>query len=315
MTSIKNLIIGLFAAVVVFASCKSNKTVAESVQQESPQKQELENALLWKIEGKGLTTPSYLYGTIHIIDADEYYLPEGTLSAMGATNNMVFEIDMNDMQDMSKMMGLMMKAFMKDGKKLSDLISEEDYKVVNDHFSDMGLPLAMLERIKPMFLSAFAYGDIDPTSIQTGAMKSYEMEFMKIAEQSGKPVAGLETIEFQMGIFDSIPYADQAKMLVETIKLQDTENDEFDKMIAMYKAQDITGMINMISEEDQGMAEHEDVLVTQRNKNWIPIMADMMKANPTFFAVGAGHLAGYNGVIRLLQREGYKVTPISHQKG
>jgi len=297
-------------AIVFMLSCKSKDAVTAKVQSQQP----LADALLWKIEGNELTQPSYLYGTIHIIDAEDYFLPAGTLAAIDATDKMMFEIDMNEMSDMSKMMGIMTQAFMKDNLSLSDLLSDEDYKVVNDHFSDLGLPLMMLERIKPMFLSALAYGDMDPQGLQTGSMKSYEMEFFEMAESAGKPVGGLETIEFQMGLFDSIPYKDQAMMLVETIKAADTDSDEFDKMVSMYKQQQITAMIDMIGDEDEQLSEHEDVLVGMRNRNWIPIMNQMMKVQPTFFAVGAGHLAGPSGVIRLLQKEGYKVTPQSNTK-
>lgn len=304
------------AMIAIFSSCKTKGVVANGEQsaKEVIQDQTLANSLLWKIEGNGLSTPSYLYGTIHIIDSEDYFLPSGTLGAIDATDKMVFEIDMNEMSDMGSMMGLMNKAFMSDGKTLKDLLSAENYKIVGDHFSKIGLPLMMLERIKPMFLSALAYGDMDPTGIQTGSMKSYEMEFFEMAESAKKPVAGLETIEFQMGLFDSIPYEAQAEMLVETIKKSDTGSDEFEKMTQMYKDQDITAMVEMIGDESEQLSEHEDILLGMRNKNWIPKMAELMKTQPTFFAVGAGHLAGPVGVIKLLRAEGYKVTPISNKK-
>ncbi len=313
MIYIKHLLIGLVASLLLFSSCKTKSVVSsDDIQSEINKNKRLANALLWKIEGNELSTASYLYGTIHMIDADDYFLPTGTLAAMEAVEKVVFEIDMNEMSDMSNMMGIMMKAFMKDGLTLKDLLSEADYKVVGDHFQKIGLPLMMLERIKPMFLSALAYGDMDPEGLQTGSIKSYEMEFFEIAESAGKSVAGLETIEFQMGLFDSIPYKDQAEMLVETIKHSDTESDEFEKMTAMYKAQDITAMIEMVTDETEQLSEHEDLLVGKRNSSWIPIMEKMMKVQPTFFAVGAAHLAGEKGVINLMKKAGYKVTPISN---
>lgn len=294
------------------SSCKTKDGITKT--DDSSTYKGVEDALLWKIDGKGLTTPSYLYGTIHIINSEDYFLPPGTLAAMDNTDKMVFEIDMNEMSDMSKMMGIMMQAFMKDGLTLKDLVTVTDYELIDKHFQKMGLPLVMLERIKPMFLSAFAYGDMDPNSLQSGKMKSYEMEFFEMAKSAGKPVGGLETIEFQMGIFDSIPYKAQAEMLVETIKSADTESDEFEKMTAMYTAQQITAMVAMIGDEDEQLSEHEDLLLGMRNRNWIPIMGETMTAQPTFFAVGAGHLAGPQGVIHLLRQAGYTVSPISNKE-
>ena len=294
-------------------SCKTTKDgVSNKIEKEVYKP--LTNALLWKIEGNGITQPSYLYGTIHLIDSDAYFLPTGTLAAMDNTKKMVFEIDMNEMNDMSNMMSIMNKAFMNDGKTLKDLLSDEDYKIVDAHFAKIGMPLMMLERMKPMFLTVFASGDMDPSGLQNGSMKSYEMEFMEIAKSSNKPMAGLETIEFQMSVFDSIPYQAQADMLIETIKAGDSGSDQMKEMVEMYKAQNINAMISMITDEDEQLSDYEDVLLSKRNKAWISGMKTMMSEMPTFFAVGAGHLAGEQGVINLLKKEGYTLTPISHQK-
>ena len=303
----------ILALTLVTFSCKTTeKGVKEKI--EANDYKPLTDALLWKIDGNGLTQPSYLYGTIHLIDAEDYFLPTGTLAAIDNSEKMVFEIDMNEMSDMGAMMGLLSKAFMSDNKTLKDLISEEDYKLVNDHFQKMGLPLMMLERIKPMFLTVFVSGDMDPAGLQTGSMKSYEMEFLEIAKSSDKPIAGLETIEFQMSVFDSIPYQAQAEMLVETIKEGDGDSSEFDQMVQMYKDQQINAMVSMISDEDEQLSDYEDILLNKRNEAWISGMKQMMSENPTFFAVGAGHLAGIKGVIYLLKKEGYTLTPLSHIK-
>jgi len=310
---IKYIFYILIAITFISTSCKTTKdAMVDKVQMEADRP--LENSLLWRIDGNGLTTPSYLYGTIHLIDAEDYYLPSGTLAAIDNSKKMVFEIDMNEMGDMGAMMGLMNQAFMKDNLTLKDLLSEEDYKLVDAHFKEMGLPLMMLERMKPMFLTVFASGDMDPMGLQTGSMKSYEMEFLEMAKSADKPVAGLETIEFQMSVFDSIPYDAQADMLVETIKKGDTDSSDFEKMIQMYKDQKINDMISMISDEDEQLSEYEDILLGKRNEAWISGMKQMMSEMPTFFAVGAGHLAGKKGVINLLKKEGYKLTPLSHIK-
>ena len=144
------------------------------------------------------------------------------------------------------------------------------------------------------------------------------MEFIKIAEEISLETAGLETVEYQMSIFDNIPYEAQAKMLVEAvIAEQDTLNDAsitMDNMVMKYKEQDIGALYSLLGNDKSGLEEFEDVLLIQRNKNWIPIMIEQMLDKPTFFAVGAGHLSGPSGVLTLLKDEGYKLTPISIQK-
>ena len=273
----------------------------------------LEKSLLWEISGNDLEQPSYLYGTIHLITKDAFFLTEPTKKAMAEADQFTFEIDMAEMSDMSAMMPLLMQAFMKGDTTLSDLLTAEEYKVVNDHFSSKGLPLMMLERIKPMFLSVLAGGDdmMAPGGGLGEGMMSYEMEIAKEAEKNKKPTAGLETAAFQMSIFDAIPYKAQAQMLLEAIKVGDDDESEgqFDQMIETYKQQDIEAMVSMMDEEG-GISGYEDILLVDRNKKWIPIMEEMMKEKKVFFAVGAGHLGGEYGVIRLLRKQGYTLKPL-----
>ncbi len=286
----------------VLAACGASKKVVQA-QQTAP----TEKALLWKIEKEGIPAPSYLYGTIHIIPSEDFFYPEGTLQAIDATKKMVFEIDMNEMTDMGAQMQLMQKSLMNDGKTLKDLLSDEEYKLVSDHFNEMGLPMMMFERMKPAFLTVFASDDMSPTAMQDGSMKSYEMEFMQIAQGKKMDMDGLESIDYQLSVFDSIPYEDQADMLVESIKMGNEGDDQLQQMIEVYKAQDLEGMASMFSDETVG---DMDILLNNRNKNWIPIMINYMSEKPTFFAVGAGHLVGDLGVISLLRKQGYTVTPI-----
>ncbi len=296
----------MLSGALLFVSISSCKTSKPSELQYKP----LENALLWEINGPGISKPSYLYGTIHIIDSKDFFLPKGTMASIDAANKVVFEINMEEMSDMSVMMGMMSKVMMKDGKSLKDLITAEEYELVSSHFKKMGLPIFMLEKMKPMFLTVFANGDMDPSGLKTGNMKSYEMEFMEMAKNAGKTVGGLETMDYQINLFDEISYEAQAKMLVDAIKSSDIENDEFKKMTEMYTSQNINAMVSMISEEGSDISGFEDKLLNQRNKNWIPLIIEGAKKEPTFYAVGAGHLGGPVGVIHLLRKAGLKVTPV-----
>lgn len=291
------LMLAIAAVAQVFAQPASYAPTAE------------ENSLLWEISGKGLAQPSYLFGTIHLIGKEDFILTDITKSSLSKAKRVTFEIDMEDMSDISVLMPVMMKAFMSDGSTLRSLLSEEDYTLVKNHFEEMGLPMMMMERIKPMFLSAMAEGDMNALQGEDGGSVSYEMELMKMAQEQKKPIEGLETIEYQMSIFDSIPYQTQAHMLVESIKGADMQNNEMDKMVEFYKAQDLDGLQKMM-ESSEEVAQFNDILLVQRNKNWIPVMAKQMAEQPTFFAVGAGHLAGEMGVIALLRAEGYTVKPL-----
>ena len=293
---------------LVFTNCKTSQKANGSAANNIP---ETENALLWQISKKGLATDSYLFGTIHIIDEADYFLPKQTLTSFDKADRVIFEINMEDMTDMSQMMAIIPKTFMNNGVTLGDLLGEEDYTFVKAHFEEMGLPIFMLEKMKPMFLSVFAGGGgLDPQDLMNGSMKSYETELFEMGKAQGKTFAGLETIDFQISVFDSIPYEDQAQMLVESIKAGDTGNDEFKETVAIYKKQDLKAMVAMV-EGNEEYSEYEDILLTKRNKAWIPLIEKAMTEKSNFFAVGAAHLGGKNGVVYLLRKAGYTLTPLS----
>lgn len=265
--------------------------------------QKLENSTLWKIEGNGLQQASYLFGTIHITcDAT---IEDDVQKALDATSQVVLEIDMDDPSMQSKMMKGM---YMKEGKKLKDLISAEDYIAVDSLFiKNMGMSVKMIENIKPSFLTAMLYPKLlDCTS------QSFEVELMRIAKEQGEEVNGLETIEDQLKVFDDIPYKAQAKDLVRSAKdNMSYDKETFAKMLNVYKNEDITAMIEMMNDDNfSSVSEHQDELLDNRNKNWVPKIGEYAKEQPTFFGVGAGHLAGNNGVINLLREAGYTVTAV-----
>ena len=274
------------------------------------QRDTLQHALLWKIEGDSLEQPSYLYGTIHLIEGADFFYPKRTLEFFDRSENIVFEIDMNELQDPLVVFGLMNKAMMPDDISLRDLLDEEEYKMVQEHFAEIGLPLVFLERLKPMFLTVFASGDMQPGDLQAGEVKSYEFEFLERAQQQSKNISGLESLDFQLSVFDSSSYEDQADMLVESIAMGSTGNDMFREAVRLYRAQNINAMMKMMEGGEMGHGKYNDLLLGNRNRRWIAKMEELMEAGQSFFAVGAGHLGGDDGVIWLLRDQGYQVTPV-----
>lgn len=265
--------------------------------------QNLENSTLWKITGNGLEKPSYLFGTIHItcnatLDAD-------VQKALEETSQVVLEIDMDDPSMQSKMMGGM---YMKDGKTIKDYVSDEDYTVIDSLFiKNMGMSIKMMQNVKPFFLTAMLY----PKMIDC-PMQSFEMELMKVAKTQEEEIGGLETIEEQLQVFDDIPYEDQIADLLRMAKDNlEYDKSSFAKMLTIYKEENITDMLDMMNDGNSvTVSKHQDKLLDNRNKNWISKIIQYSKEQPTFYGVGAGHLAGENGVINLLKNAGFIVTAV-----
>ena len=265
--------------------------------------QELENSTLWKIEGNGLESPSYLFGTIHITcDAT---LEDDVKKALDETTQIVMELDMDDPSMQMKMMKGM---YLKDGKTLKDFVSEEEYKSIDSLFiNNMGMSVKMIENVKPFFLSSMFY----PKMLDC-PMQSFELELTKIAKEQEEEIYGLETIEEQIKVFDDIPLEEQYDDLVRMAK-DNLEDDKvtFVKMLKVYKEENITALLDMMDDDtNKTVSNHQDTLLKQRNENWISKIGEYAKDQPTFFGVGAGHLPGENGVIKLLRDAGFTVTAV-----
>lgn len=274
-----------------------------------------DTSLLWRISGQGLPEDSYLFGTIHLIPAADYFLPATVIRAINDVEQVAFEIDPSDMENPMMLFQLMSKINMKDGLGLKDLLSEADYLLVSDYFKQAGLPFFLFEKMKPMFLASMVGQDMSQLGGGLGGdsgIKSYELELNSIAKAGEKDISGLETMDFQLSLFDSISYDFQAKMLVDAVKAADQleGDDQFAQMVDMYKRQAVSEMAEMVIEEGDEEGRFEEMLLTSRNANWIPQMQKMMAEKAALFAVGAGHLGSEKGVIALLRAQGYEVTPV-----
>lgn len=264
--------------------------------------QQLEKSLLWEISGNKLEKPSYLFGTIHIT-CDATLQPK-VLKALDATDRLYLELDMDDPALQSQMMMGMM---MKDGKTLSSLISEEDFKLLDEYVTQkMGFSAKMINTVKPLLVSSM----LIPSMLDC-PMQSVEAELMKVTKEQEEEILGLEDVQDQLALFDAVPYETQMKELVKSIKeSQGEENSPLDKLMELYKNEDLEGMLKESSSTESFMAEFQDVMLDKRNQNWIPVMEKAMKEKPTFFGVGAAHLAGEKGVINLLRKAGYTVKAV-----
>jgi len=265
----------------------------------------IENALLWEISGNKLAQPSYLFGTMHILCTEDAVLSEPLKAAIERSDKICFEIDLDDAGQMLNSLKFLR---MNDGQKLSDLLSPADYARVKDYIDahKLPLPLSMMNRFKPYFVSSL----IGERMMDCPSTKGMEQQIMTESGKYNKEIMGLETIEFQASIFDSIPYEQQAKELVTYIDSIDSYKTVTAQMLDFYKKEDLTKLNELLLKSDPGMESYMDLLLYKRNRSWIDPMQKQMAAESTLFAVGAGHLGGEKGVISLLRQKGFTVKPI-----
>ena len=271
----------------------------------------LQKSLLWEISGNGLTKPSYLYGTIHMICKDDATLGDSLIAAIQRSDRVYFEVDMDNLMEMLSAL----KDFkMRNDTTLADLLSKEDYEKVKEYMESKGglLPFSKLETYKPMLASSL----LMESGIGCEESVAMEQLIMEEAKKSKKRIEGLETMSYQASIFDSIPYKLQAEQLLKYVNDSGSKSEadkQFEEMIEAYKAQDIEKLGEYVKEEDGDLGNYEDILIYNRNRNWVQKLKTLMPEKSLTIAVGAGHLAGEKGVIRLLRKEGYTVRPVKYK--
>lgn len=288
----------VLGAIFFFYSCNAQPKQAKLTVNKD------DNTLLWEVSGKGLKGNSYIFGTFHLMCKDDIKFSEQLKIAVNNSDLVYLEMDMDDP---SVMLGGLLMMNMKDGKKLRDLYSIAEYEKVSTYFKDeLHLPIGLLEKTKPFFLAAMLYPKLMPCKNISGV----EQELMSLAKLQKKEIKGLETMEFQSSVFDSIPYEEQAKDLLKSIDSMQSYQQYFDTMIAVYKTQRLNEIEQQLNDTTFGMEKHQDLLLNDRNKNWVAQLNKIMKTQSVFVAVGTGHLVGKEGLISLLRKEGYTLKPV-----
>ena len=264
------------------------------------------NSLCWKVTGQGLSQPSYVFGTIHLIAKKDFFLSKATEAAFKTCKTLALEVDLNIDKETKKEVGK--SAILPDGKSIADYCTSDEIQTINSFMSDTvkisGLKIKLYSRLKPIYLQSVLLKE------QLKGDKSYEETFAKKAKKNNMNQVGLEALDLQMKILDTIPVATQVKDMVTSIKEGKASIRSFNEMILVYKTQNIQKLHELTLGEDSGISNFEAVFLTNRNESWIPVIENLMKKQPTFIAVGAAHLGGQKGVLNLLRLKGYNVEPV-----
>lgn len=259
-----------------------------------------ENSLLWEISGNGLSKPSYLFGTFHLMCKNQFENPEKLTKAMNETKQIVLEINLSDPSQMAEM-GKMMLA----EERLTEIYTAKEQERFRKGIAAYGMKMEDLDQFSPMAIYStlmMKFMDCPPTE-----MKMIDLEIMQEALIQGKKLQGLETVSLQADFFKNYLTPKDLLQLVENYELYKKQTNE---MLDLYLKEDLTALSEMMLNETVMTQKQRETLLDQRNVKWIEKIPEIMEDQSTLFAVGAGHLLGKKGIITLLRNKGYKVTAI-----
>lgn len=275
-------------------------------------------SIFWKIEKPGVPT-SYLLGTMHVTDPRVLAMPKGAAEAKAASKVVVVESDeiLDEKQGMGRLLAQPQLTMMTNGKSITDYLSLEDQKTLEAGLKIRGIPLSAVSRMQPWMLSSFIALPACELARKAGGAEFLDKKLAEDAVRDGKSVKGLETMQEQLGAIASIPIDFHIKSLIEMVRLGDRMDDVTTTMTDLYLKGEIGMMMPMLkrvapdSSEGEGYAEFEERVVTDRNHRMAERSLPILAEGGAFIAVGALHLVGEDGLVTLIRKAGYTVTPAS----
>ncbi len=263
-----------------------------------------DHGLLWEISKPGMAT-SYLFGTVHSEDPEVVRLAPPVQQAFDRSGSVILEI----MMDMDAMIYSSSVMLLTDGRTLSGMIGPSLYKKTVQAIQTRGIPELVLERMKPWAVATTL--SVPPP--ETGQM--LDLVLYQQAQAAGKQLHGLETIQEQLAVFDSMPESDQIRLLRDAVDNLDKIDRMNAEVLVLYKRRDLAGMLALneryMHEGDPGVSRDlEQRLIIDRNRTMVERMQPHLQAGNAFIAVGALHLPGDQGLLALLDQRGYTVKPV-----
>ena len=272
--------------------------------------------LLWKVSGNGLDQPSYLFGTYHLAPLGIKDSIAALPQAMQDVQQVYGEIVMADMMKPETLMKMQQQMMLPADTTLKSLFSPAEFETIAQAVQEyLKVDIALLDRMKPAALmqqlTVLFYLKHTPGY---NPQEQLDASFQQEATKAGKKVGGLETVQSQLDILFNKPLRRQAEDLYCFLSNPDKAERQAKEVIAAYAAQDLDAMLRLMEEKEgtkcDPTPEEMAQLLYDRNHAWVKQMPALMQAAPTLFVIGAGHLPGDQGLIKLLQAQGYAVEAL-----
>ena len=259
---------------------------------------------VWAIHGDHNTV--YLAGSVHLLKADDSRLPAAFDRAYGGSKALVMELDISKVDQLQAANWMMEHGMLREGATLRATIGEERYRRVSAEAERLGVPMEVADMLQPWALGLqllemqYAQLGFDP-------QQGVEQQLEHRAQIDGKPISGLETMDEQLGVLQAMSPSDQARFLDMVVTENHDVESETQSVVAAWRTGDAAKLSTLLSDEYKSFPALYRMLVTDRNKRWIPQIEKLLHGDQDYFVVvGALHLVGQGGLLELMRQDGYK---------
>jgi len=256
----------------------------------------------------------YLGGTCHLLRPSDFPLPPEFDKAYKASDVLVFETDLSKLQDPSTQQKLMVKAMYADGSTIDKHLSPQVYSMIGIYCASNGIPIEALKQFKPSIVI------ITLTSMELMKLgvtpEGVDLFFYKLATKDKKTVQKLETVEEQIKFLVEMGKGEEDAFVTHSLSEMKNINRDYENLVSAWKTGNAKKLSElMITDLKTKTPKVYKQLITDRNKNWLPIINAYQKTTEKeFILVGVGHLVGQDGIIETLRKNGYKVEQLTNQK-
>lgn len=265
-----------------------------------------EGPALWKVADEDTTI--YLFGTIHALPADVVWYDAEIDAALNSADTVVTELLMDPQSEAAMQQLAIRTGAFTDGTTLRSLLDEEQVAAYEAALGKLGIPPAAFDQLEP-WLAGLTLTMLP--LIQQGYDLEAGVDKVILARSGDAPKDALESAEFQLAIFDSLPQDAQVEFLMAAVEDADEVKPTLDRMVVEWIEGDAEGLAEIMNEDmdqDEALAQK---LLYERNANWAQWIEDRMAEPGTvFIAVGAGHLAGDQSVQDYLSERGFESTRV-----
>jgi uncharacterized protein YbaP (TraB family) len=263
------------------------------------------DGLVWVVHGS--EGKVYIAGSMHLLRRDRPNLPEAITAAYREAESLVMELDVDDIDEQAMSSLMLNAASFNDGRSLPAVAGETRWRVLRPVLTTLQFPEPFAATLEPWGL-AILLTTLEYARLGFDAEVGVEKQLQKLAANDAKTIKGLETPEFQIGLFDSLPMEEQLQLLDMTLTDIAEMPAMADDLYGAWRRGDTQRLEELLLEGYKAMPKLYDDLVDQRNQRWVPQVKSLLsKENDTLVVVGALHLVGDRGLIALLKREGLKV--------
>lgn len=265
--------------------------------------------LLFQVERDGAPA-SHLFGTMHSADPEIIALPEPVEEVFRGAAAVGVEVVQAPATDVALRGAMLLGA----GRDLEALVGPELFGRVTEAGAVYGLPARHLRTFKPWALVALF--SLPRAELMRGrGERPLDDELQRRAQDQGLPVFGLETAAEQIDVFDGLDLAAQVELLETALDQQPQIEDWWVATRRAYLLRDTASLYGLMLEQSAAgdpelAARLVERLLDRRNERMVERMAPRLAAGRAFIAVGALHLPGERGVLRLLEEQGYEVTRV-----